>query len=272
MRLILACIFSLVLVSVASDDSLLLQETVQNLKAAFGCSAVLGGSTYDISSLTSTVDFSAQDVNYASNKYMYYLNPCGMANNNAGKCITGSSTFCQVGANGATSANLGTCSVATGITWDFILPAVPQLGVKVTYANGDNCGAGNPPQKNGVINFFCNPNAGRGYVNGTVAESPTCIFTMNVVTSHVCPGGAGSPGGKGLSGGWIFIIILIVVLFLYIVAGCVYQRKKKGASGMESCPNIEFWRGLPVLVKEGFTFTWTKLRGLCGKGEYTEVK
>jgi len=280
MRLVFACLFSLVLVSVASEDSLLLQQAVQNLKATFGCSDVVNGVSYDISSLKSTTDLQAQDVNYASNKYMYYLNPCGIANNNpAGKCTDGKATYCQVGAT--SSANLGTCTMPdTGPQpasplWQLIDPNRPQLGVKVTYANGDGCNAGGgaPPKKTGVINFYCDPNSGRGYANGTVAENPSCIFTMNIVTSAVCHGGGGSgPPAKGLSGGSVFLIILIVVLFLYIVAGCIYQRKKKGASGVESCPNIEFWRGLPVLVKEGFSFTWTKLRGLCGKGEYTEVK
>jgi len=282
MRLISACIFSLVLVSVVSEQteegSRILEQSVQNLKQTFGCSSSLGGINFDISSLTSTTDFSAQDVNYKTNAYMYYLNPCGVANSAVRTCITGLATFCQVTGGGTGSANLGTCSIPAGGSqpadpvWSLINPSNPAVGVKVTYENGDTCGAGNPPKKMGVVNFYCDPNAGRGAANGTVAEYPTCVFTMNIITSHVCPGGGGGGGSKGLSGGWVFIIILIVVLFVYIVAGCVYQRKKKGATGVESFPNIEFWRGLPGLVKEGFSFTWTKLRGLCGKGEYTEVK
>jgi len=282
MRLISACIFSLVLVSVVSQESeeaaRILEQSVNNLKETFGCSSTLGGVNYDISSLTSTTDFAAQDVNWASNKYMYYLNPCGVANGNALKCIQGLATFCQVQGAGTGAANLGTCTTPPGgpqpaaPTWELINPSKPAVGVRVIYANGDPCGSGNPPKKTGIINFYCDPSVGRGVVNGTVAESPTCTYSMNVITSHVCPGGAGGGGSKGLSGGWVFIIILIVCVFVYIVAGCVYQRKKKGASGVESFPNIEFWRGLPGLVKEGFSFTWTKLRGLCGKGEYTEVK
>jgi len=284
MRLISACIFSLVLVSVVSQDlqteesARLLQTSVDNLKVTFGCSASLGGFNFDMSSLTSTTDFSAKDTAYDANKYMYYFNPCGVANSNALKCITGSATFCQITGANTGAANLGTCTTPPGGTqpaspvWELINPLIPAVGLRVTYANGDSCGAGTPPTKIGVINFYCDPTAGRGFVNGTVAEHPTCSYTMNIVTSYACAGGAGGGGSKGLSGGWVFIIILIVCLFVYIVAGCVYQRKKKGASGVESIPNIEFWRGLPGLVKEGFSFTWTKLRGLCGKGEYTEVK
>jgi len=273
MRLILICILSLFLVSVASETSEetdLLEQVVGNLKSTFGCSASIGGYSVDISSLTSTTDFSAIDTN-PNNKYTYYFNPCGVANANQGKCITGQSTMCQ--SSGPTNgANLGSCTTpATGSPvqprWE--LNSTSPLSVKVTYLNGDSCSNGNVPTKLGIVVFTCDPKAGRGYVVGTVTESPPCVFTMNIVTSHICPGGGSS---SGLSGGWVFIIILIVCIFLYIVAGCVYQRKKKGASGMESFPNIEFWRGLPGLVKEGFSFTWTKLRGLCGKGEYTEVK
>ena len=38
-----------------------------------------------------------------------------------------------------------------------------------------------------------------------------------------------------------------------------------GAVGLDKCPNVEFWRDLPSLVKEGCGFTYTKLRSLCGE-------
>jgi len=270
MRLISLFLLSLFLATVfCSEESspvpTELEQTVNNLKAVFGCTAP--SFSFDLSTLTSTADFSASAPDGA---YTYYLNPCGVANTNpvGSKCAAASSTFCQKSSTGA-GANLGTCTVGTGSpvvpTWT----AIPN-GVQVTYKNGDGCSS-TGGLKTGVINFLCVPGLGRGIANGTVAENPTCTYTMNILTSFVCQGSGGEPS-KGLSGGWIFIIILIVLIVLYIAVGCVYQRKKKGANGMESCPNIEFWRGLPILVKEGFTFTWSKLRGLCGKGEYTEVK
>src|SRR4051794_30612584 len=73
--------------------------------------------------------------------------------------------------------------------------------------------------------------------------------------SCVFPGVLFSP----LSGGWIFIIILSVVVPLYVVGGCVYKHQKLGATGMDKCPNVEFWRDLPSLVKDGFAFTYAKL-------------
>lgn len=42
----------------------------------------------------------------------------------------------------------------------------------------------------------------------------------------------------------------------------------KQIRGIESCPQWYFWRQCPGMIKDGFVFTFTKLRGLCtgGKG------
>jgi len=72
-----------------------------------------------------------------------------------------------------------------------------------------------------------------------------------------------------MSGGLVFIIILLVVTPVYIVVGCIYKAKTKGTTGIESCPNIDFWRDLPGLVKDGFRFVIGKCRG--GGGSYQTV-
>jgi len=37
--------------------------------------------------------------------------------------------------------------------------------------------------------------------------------------------------------------------FLYVAIGMAYNYKFKGQTGVEMVPNIEFWRGLPSLLK-----------------------
>jgi len=99
-------------------------------------------------------------------------------------------------------------------------------------------------------------------------------FTHTVGCQGGGGGGGGGSGGK-LSGGSVFLIILVVIIPVYIVIGCIYKRQKMGTSGMESCPNIDFWRDLPSLIGDGFKFTFRKLGGLCGKGDtgsYENVK
>ncbi len=101
---------------------------------------------------------------------------------------------------------------------------------------------------------------------------PQCWYTLVLSHQAGCGGGngnGGNGGSGGISGGTVFLIILVVVIPVYVAVGCIYKRQKMGTSGMESCPNIDFWRDLPGLVGDGFKFTWSKLRGLCGKGDST---
>jgi hypothetical protein len=111
----------------------------------------------------------------------------------------------------------------------------------------------------------------------SVVQTSTCVY--NAVFQHEigCPGssGGGDGGKKGISGGTIFLIILVVVIPVYIVVGCIYKRQKMGTAGIESCPNIDFWRDFPSLVADGFKFTFRKLGALCGRGgdaSYENVK
>ncbi|CAH1999323.1 unnamed protein product [Acanthoscelides obtectus] len=58
----------------------------------------------------------------------------------------------------------------------------------------------------------------------------------------------------GLSGGSIFLIMLLVFLTIYLVGGGLMLYFIRGARGVEVIPNIEFWRNLPSLVKDGLMF------------------
>lgn len=113
------------------------------------------------------------------------------------------------------------------------------------------------------VQFTC----GSATSNPVAVQTQGCTQNFTIPTPLACPGGGpGGPGDKkhGLSGGWVFIIILCVVFPLYVIVGCVYKHQKLGATGMDKCPNVEFWRDLPSLVKDGCAFTYRKLRGLCG--------
>jgi len=81
-------------------------------------------------------------------------------------------------------------------------------------------------------------------------------------------GGDDSSSSSGMSGGSVFIIIVVVVSAVYVIAGCAYNRVKKGTTGWrESCPQNEFWCDLPGLMKDGFLFTKSKLTGKGGGGD-----
>nr|QBK87066.1 MAG: autophagy-related protein 27 [Marseillevirus LCMAC103] len=44
---------------------------------------------------------------------------------------------------------------------------------------------------------------------------------------------------------------MLVPLAAYCIAGAAYKIRAKGASGAEAIPHVEFWRGLPGLVRDG---------------------
>ena len=51
------------------------------------------------------------------------------------------------------------------------------------------------------------------------------------------------------------------VMALYVVLGYTYNSKRHGLSGRAALPNRYFWAGLPLLVKDGCTFSITKCLG-----------
>ena len=66
--------------------------------------------------------------------------------------------------------------------------------------------------------------------------------------------------------GWIFIIMLSVLLVVYCGVGIFWKMKKLGVTGIEAVPNIEFWRDFPGLVSDGCAYTFAMLNGCFSKG------
>jgi len=52
-----------------------------------------------------------------------------------------------------------------------------------------------------------------------------------------------------------FLLATFIGFSVYLVSGVMLQQKRHGLAGIESVPNIEFWRGLPSLVKDGMRFS-----------------
>lgn len=81
------------------------------------------------------------------------------------------------------------------------------------------------------------------------------IFTVDHPAG--CLGGGGDDDGDGgLSGGSIFLILFFVAVFVYVVAGCVWNWKRNGLSlGREACPNKAVWLALKDNCVAGVLFT-----------------
>jgi len=139
-------------------------------------------------------------------------------------------------------------------------PGNPDKGVQYTFTNGDEywTTSGIKP-RTVIVNFPC----GADQKTFTISEDKTAaVYTVTLPTSKSCKGGKAPGTSGGLSGGSVFLIILVVVIPLYVGIGCLYKRKKLGTNGNESCPNYDFWKEIPGYVKDGFRFTM----GGCKKG------
>uniref|UniRef100_A0A6P7G7D8 Cation-dependent mannose-6-phosphate receptor-like n=1 Tax=Diabrotica virgifera virgifera TaxID=50390 RepID=A0A6P7G7D8_DIAVI len=58
----------------------------------------------------------------------------------------------------------------------------------------------------------------------------------------------------GMSGGSVFLLIFFIVAGVYFVGGAALMYFIRGARGVEMIPNIDFWRNLPGLIKDGLIF------------------
>merc|ERR1712087_240452 len=102
----------------------------------------------------------------------------------------------------------------------------------------------------------------------------SCYYEVEIRTKYACGGSftcAGDDDASGLSGGWVFIIILLSALFLYCVVGYVVMAttvNKEGgfADFSNNIPQSSFWSALPKLVLAGCGVTKDSIMGLLGKG------
>lgn len=152
-----------------------------------------------------------------------------------------------------------------------------EAGFQVAFKMGLGPCKGSPDARTVRYQFQCDAAAGVGtpdVVYESVAKT-RCDYTVAWKTAYACPGGG--PGGGGLFGGHgTMLTILFFVGAAAYVGGGMYYRVKKGGIplGIEAVPNIDFWRELPALVKDGMQFTVTKAKWLAQMvtSKYEEVK
>jgi hypothetical protein len=105
------------------------------------------------------------------------------------------------------------------------------------------------------------------FARGQTYKDRQSGYLFGVAAKEACP--TNPPGdvlGTGLTWGWLFIILFSCVLVLYCGIGMIWKYKKLGVTGIETIPNIEFWRDYPGLIKDGIAFTITKVKQCLAKG------
>jgi len=229
------------------------------------CTFTSGEDYWDLSPLKNSPNgWPASDASYT-----YSLNFCAEVTSST-ECTAVQGGFCQFRTTtNAFEHSLSSWTLAGSapVLWE-PLNGDPTQGLAIVFSNGDVCAYNGKGYTRYVyLNLICDPTAGKGgSYTVTVSSNPPCTYTVPFRTALACPGPI-PKAVTGLSGGWIFLIIFIVFIPVYCVFGCIYNRKRKGTTGMvESIPNVEFWKGLPSLVKDGCSFVYQKTRQLLCKG------
>lgn len=116
--------------------------------------------------------------------------------------------------------------------------------------------------RNVIITYTCGTN---GIGMPVFVAEEQCSYQFSWASNVTCKSTTLPIKNDGLSAGSILCILFFCSLAVYFIAGSIYRYQKKEARGIEMIPNIDFWRGLPSLVKDGMTFTYNKIYGLFNK-------
>lgn len=234
--------------------SLALSQHVYLAVAQPSCQVVLGGHTYDFTGLTLNNNASNyQAIDSVSNAY-YGLNICGLTTQVLADCYNDGGMACEY-AHAPPSgfeAIIARWDNSTNPVWGITEKSSKfGQGVFMNLTNGDHC---DQYTRVTVFYFICSNHK----LGAIQAESfAPCSNAFIIPTSAACL--PASSSSHGLSGGWVFVIIVLVLTCCYCVSGVLYKSFKLGTRGVESIPNIAQWQQLPSLVKDGCIFTWRLL-------------
>ena len=138
----------------------------------------------------------------------------------------------------------------------------PDLGIKISYHNGDICTGSENSLENGLTRkstfvIYCSESQDTSFVQSKINSKDVtkCSLEFSIKSPAGCRVGYGS----GMRKSSIILLWLVVCFIIYAVAGYLYNNKVKGKNGIEAFPNLEFWKELPGLVKEGLKFSFEKL-------------
>jgi len=206
-----------------------------------------GQGTYSISLCTALVDSKEK------------IASCDAANqSSANICQDAGGVFYSLG-SAASSASMMN---ATGINGGSIVG---------TYRGGSSLGGCKSPRYS-IVTLFCNKSTD-GLIQN-FSEGSNCQYSFVGGSKYACVGascGCWSCCWWCFDYGYIIIICFVLLVITYLVLGGIYQFYKNEARGIDIIPNLEFWKALPFLIKDGFIFTIQKISmgRLCS--DYTAI-
>ncbi|KAL0480980.1 cation-dependent mannose-6-phosphate receptor [Acrasis kona] len=90
------------------------------------------------------------------------------------------------------------------------------------------------------------------FVSEQETQSSHYEYTFELSTEYACAGRAGASKPIGELGvGGLIMILFLAAIALYFIIGALLLKFKFKKEGQEIIPNVEFWKDLPFLIKDG---------------------
>jgi len=207
----------------------------------------------DLSGLTTTTEYTGTD----SNNFVFHWNFCATpTEGNSGLCRSwAGASIVQIAQGGCTPLGYLDSQAITE-TSD---------GVQIYYINNKDSQCPGGYFRTTYHKIKCDSST--AYSLDSITEPSTCVYNINARSKYVC--GGSKSGAGGLSGGWIFVIILLCSATAYLLVGAVVKWKVMGASpGVDLIPNLDFWSYFLSLVKDGVLFV---KNGFSKTGSYSSL-
>jgi len=129
-------------------------------------------------------------------------------------------------------------------------------GFSIQFDNGSGKSCPSEAPRSTKFTFTCDDDDDVGTVSVVESQVQKCSYELTIPTKYVCPEYIIPIGssGSGLSFGSIFLIILLVLIAVYCIAGFGFNKYR--GSG-ERIPHSSFWcTQLPFWVKTGLMVSW----------------
>ncbi|XP_022304253.2 uncharacterized protein LOC111111521 [Crassostrea virginica] len=227
------------------------------------CSCTLSdGSVIDLSTLGNQDQTPAFADSFAADGYFYSYNPCYSFIE--GSCMNAAA--CQISGDQSMQYQTGD---ASSVSFSF-----DGTNAHALYSSTDSLGT----TRNTDVTLICDQSGGSAYFSPQ-GEISTLNYGFTLTTKCACPNGCGGgppptqptqpvpgPPGKtgsddgGISTGTILCIAVLALAVVYLVTGTVFTMGVRKNRGKEAIPNVSFWASLPGLIKDGFKFTFSKMR------------
>jgi hypothetical protein len=158
-----------------------------------------------------------------------------------------------------TQTKLGACSDQLNCVMDKLDSASAQ-GNQVIFNFRSSKATDSGGVYKAIVTIDCDASVGNALAfsgtNVIASQNADGAYTwsFSMKSGCACSGGCSASSG----GGWglIVIILLIVGLVVYFAGGFAFNYKKRELRGAEAVPHLEFWKDLPILVKDGFFFVF----------------